>query len=172
MMSWPRIARLFMSQSERELRAARARVREAIAACRRGDVALEVLHPEVADSPVWGAAPNQQPLSDSERQALIDPGDALVVVLAAGERYRRCPRCRSIATQVEAVHYESVGDDTNVVVRLDCGDCSNQAQLRVQAAAWGCMEAMRAWEGIRTAQALFTSQRQGQADLDALDEPR
>lgn len=132
---------------------------------------LEQAVPAIEDSPAWSAT---APTLVGDRPA---PGElneklnlALVRVLTYGDKLRRCAACGEPATNSAAVEYEWTGDEVRVLLNETCQACDAAFSFGVSSQAWACMEAMRAWEGCRTAAALFKSEVQSARDLEQLDE--
>lgn len=126
--------------------------------------------PDVEDSPAWSAT---APTLVGDRPA---PGElqgklnlALTRVLTHGNKLRACSACGEHCTTSGAVEYEWSGDEVRVLINERCQSCEAVVAFKVRSQDWACMEAMRAWEGCRTATALFKSEVQNARDLDDLD---
>lgn len=117
----------------------------------------------------WLIEPPQQPEQDAQ---VITLEEAIAVVVTVGEKVRECPKCQSKATDIGLLAYEKREGYTHAYVSETCHDCGNEVRYYLHATHWFCCEAMRCWEGVKTATALFRSEQQAQADLDALDIPR
>jgi len=122
--------------------------------------------PDVADHPVMSAGVS---MAKDDLDAKFE--DALATVLAVGDRYRTCSACKSSATDIEAVDYVQHGR-RGVVVRVEerCLNCNRTVTWRAAAATWAAMEAMRAWEGWRTARAIMLSEKASGAYLDEIED--
>lgn len=155
-------------QRESELEAEVARLESWIA---QGDSSPEPTEvPDVYDSPAWGA--RQVDLEHSGHEAKLD--DALARVLAYGDKLRRCAVCREPHLITSPVNYAWRDEQVWVEVHETCQSCGATLGFSVRSQAYVCMEAMRVWEGCRTATALFRSEQQSLdedlAELDALPE--
>jgi hypothetical protein len=110
--------------------------------------------PALEDSKVWSAPPPPPPSLN----------EAMTVVLERGTRLRRCMECRSGATICSMVGFQWSGNEAWAHVDEECMECGHTGQYVVPPMLWTCMEAMRTWESVRTAQAVFRSETS-----DALD---
>lgn len=115
---------------------------------RRDDV------PAIEDSKAWTAPPPPPPSLD----------EAMTVVLERGTVLRRCLACKSQATVCEFAGFQWSGVEAWAHVNEECLDCGNRGQYVVPPQLWTCMEAMRTWESVRSAQALFKSETSAALD--------
>lgn len=120
-------------------------------------VLLDERAPEVEDSAVWSAAPPPPPSVD----------EALAVVLAHGDRVRRCLKCQSLATDIQWLGFTWSGSSVWAAVQEDCIECGNTASYNVPRILWACVEASSTWESMRSAAALFESESSDRLDLPA-----
>jgi hypothetical protein len=119
--------------------------------------------PPLEQSSVWTA-----PVSDPDIHYTLE--EALSIVLVAGNKLRTCEKCSSAATDIWLIGYELRKGSAHAHVREVCHDCGAKSQWYAPAVYWTCMEAMEAWEGLRTAASLFRSEQQNDLDIP-LDQP-
>lgn len=112
--------------------------------------------PDVDDSVVWSVQPPPPPPSLDE---------ALGVVIAAGERVRRCLKCKSLATDIQWLGFTWSGSTVWAAVKEDCIECGNTANYNVPRMLWACMETSSTWEAMRSAAALFESEQSDSLDM-------